>query len=237
MSVSLWLLRNVFSRIHYCILKCLKDWDLLTASLTGPLSDSLSWSQSKHELHGTWSFPVSLCSLIWNMKLRKYIPVPVQVMVFKQHWSRAEYCPKVSNHQTVRILNSTLELFFSIYYQFSISIITFCWQIYILIDPSFLQVTDLVFLTDNTYKVNQVFTMERIVLRKFGFDLNSTDPVSTMEHFLQIANADRMVRASIKYFICFQFKWSDWLKYCRFLIKHEKLHFSIKWRKAFLADF
>ena len=65
---------------------------------------------------------------------------------------------------------------------------------------------DLVFLTDNTYKVNQVFTMERIVLRKFGFDLNSTDPVSTMEHFLQIANADRMVRASFKHFVCFQFK-------------------------------
>lgn len=143
------------------------------------------------------------------MKLRKYIPVPVQVMVFKQHWSRAEYCPKVSNHQTVRILNSILELFFSIHYQFSISIITFCWQIYILIDRSFLQVADLVFLTDNTYKVNQVFTMERIVLRKFGFDLNSTDPVSIMEHFLQIANADRMVRASIKHFICFQFKRSD----------------------------
>ena len=65
---------------------------------------------------------------------------------------------------------------------------------------------DLVFLTDNAYKVNQVFTMERIVLRKFGFDLNSTDPVSTMEHFLQIANTDRMVRVSIKHFICFEFK-------------------------------
>lgn len=55
------------------------------------------------------------------------------------------------------------------------------------------QVSDLVYLTDNTYKVEQVFTMERIVLRKFGFDLNTTDPVSTMEHFLQIAGADRMV--------------------------------------------
>ncbi|XP_078341323.1 G2/mitotic-specific cyclin-B-like [Crassostrea virginica] len=61
------------------------------------------------------------------------------------------------------------------------------------------QVADLVFLTDNTYKVNQVFTMERIVLRKFGFDLNSTDPVSTMEHFLQIANADRMTKEMAKY--------------------------------------
>lgn len=55
------------------------------------------------------------------------------------------------------------------------------------------QVSDLVYLTDNTYKVEQVFTMERIVLRKFGFDLNTTDPVSTMEHFLQIAGANRMV--------------------------------------------
>lgn len=57
----------------------------------------------------------------------------------------------------------------------------------------FYKVSDLVYLTDNTYKVEQVFTMERIVLRKFGFDLNTTDPVSTMEHFLQIAGADRMV--------------------------------------------
>ncbi|XP_062612384.1 G2/mitotic-specific cyclin-B2-like, partial [Saccostrea cucullata] len=54
------------------------------------------------------------------------------------------------------------------------------------------QVSDLVYLTDNTYKVKQVFTMERIVLSKFNFDLNSTDPVSTMEHFLQISGADRM---------------------------------------------
>lgn len=63
----------------------------------------------------------------------------------------------------------------------------------------FHKVSDLVYLTDNTYKVEQVFTMERIVLRKFGFDLNSTDPVSTMEHFLQIAAADRMVNTCISH--------------------------------------
>lgn len=63
------------------------------------------------------------------------------------------------------------------------------------------QVSDLVYLTDNTYKVEQVFTMERIVLRKFGFDLNTTDPVSTMEHFLQIAAADRMTKEMAKYIL------------------------------------
>lgn len=68
----------------------------------------------------------------------------------------------------------------------------------------FHKVSDLVYLTDNTYKVEQVFTMERIVLRKFGFDLNSTDPVSTMEHFLQIAAADRMVNTVMHFTFIFK---------------------------------
>ncbi|XP_048742703.2 G2/mitotic-specific cyclin-B [Ostrea edulis] len=63
------------------------------------------------------------------------------------------------------------------------------------------QVSDLVYLTDNTYKVSQVFVMEMIVLKKFKFDLSTTDPVSTMEHFLEISPTDSMTKSMAKYML------------------------------------
>ena len=109
-----WNVRNI--KICWLLL-----WQVL--SLTVCLWVKVNMSYTVHEVSQS-PFVLS----VW-MKLRKYIPV--HVMVFKQLWSRAEYCPKVSNHQTVRILNSTLELFFSIHYQFNISIITFFVDKYI----------------------------------------------------------------------------------------------------------